>query len=94
MQNLARIVLAQIAILFGGAMMVAVNANAQPDPNKVLRYAFEVAETTMDPQKVSDVYSSIVNNGMFDPPLRYDYLARPVKLIANTLTAMPDVSPR
>lgn len=63
-----------------------------PDPKKILRYAFEVAETSLDPQKVSDVYSSIVNNAMFDAPLRYDHLARPAKLIPNTLVAMPDVS--
>ena len=64
----------------------------RPDPEKVLRYAFEVAETSFDPQKVSDVYSSIANNAMFDAPLRYDQLARPAKLIPNTLAAMPEVS--
>jgi ABC-type transport system substrate-binding protein len=63
------------------------------DPNKVLRYAFEVAETSFDPLKVSDVYSSIVNKGMFDTPLRYDYFAKPPKLVPNTLVAMPDISP-
>jgi len=62
------------------------------DPAKILRYAFEVAETSFDPQRVSDVYSSIVNNAMFDAPLRYDYLAVPAKLIPNTLTAMPTIS--
>ncbi|MFA6314652.1 MAG: ABC transporter substrate-binding protein [Sterolibacterium sp.] len=67
-------------------------ANA-PDPAKVLRYAFEVAETSFDPQRISDVYSGIVNNAMFDAPLRYDYLARPAKLIPNTLAALPTVSP-
>lgn len=64
-----------------------------PDPAKVLRYAFEVAETSFDPQKVSDVYSNIVNNGMFDAPLAYDHLARPAKLVPNTLVAMPEISP-
>ncbi|MBL8511942.1 MAG: bicyclomycin resistance protein, partial [Betaproteobacteria bacterium] len=63
-----------------------------PDPNKVLRYAFEIAETTLDPQKVADVYSNIVNNAMFDAPLRFDPLARPLKLIPNTLVALPEVS--
>ena len=72
--------------------VVAGVANAQPDPNKVLRYAFEVAESTMDPQKVSDVYSTIVNNAVFDAPLRYDVLARPPSLVPNTLAAMPEVS--
>ena len=64
----------------------------QADPNKVLRYSFEVAETTFDPQKISDVYSNIVVDGIFDTPLRYDYLARPVKLIPNTLASMPIIS--
>ena len=67
-------------------------ANDHPDPEKVLRYAFEIAETSFDPQKVSDVYSDIANNAMFDTPLRYDQLARPAKLIPNTLAAMPEVS--
>ena len=44
-----------------GLLMLASTGHAQPSPDKVLRYAFEVAETTMDPQKVSDVYSSIIN---------------------------------
>jgi ABC-type transport system substrate-binding protein len=63
-----------------------------PDRNKVLRYAFEVAETSLDPHKISDVYSGIINSGIFDTPLRYDYLARPLKVVPNTLTAMPEVS--
>ena len=70
----------------------AATASAEPDPNKVLRYAFEVAESSFDPHKNSDVYSSIVNNAIFDAPLRYDFLARPPKLIPNTLIAMPEVS--
>ena len=75
-----------------GLSLFSQNASAQPDPGKVLRYAIEVAETSMDPQKVSDVYSSILNNAVFDTPLRYDMLARPPKLIPNTLVAMPEVS--
>jgi len=63
-----------------------------PDKNKVIRYAFEIAETSMDPQKVSDVYSTIVHNAIFDTPLRYDYLARPSKVVPNTLASMPEVS--
>ena len=86
MRFLFRFAIVSIALLSGG-----VRAQA-PDPNKVLRYAFEIAETSFDPMKVSDVYSSIVNNAMFDAPLRYDYLARPVKMVPNTLVAMPEVS--
>jgi peptide/nickel transport system substrate-binding protein len=59
---------------------------------KVLRYAFSVAETSADPAKVSDIYSNFVISAIFDSPLDYDYLARPLKLIPNTLEAMPEVS--
>ncbi len=62
-----------------------------PDPNKVLRYAFEIAETTLDPQKISDVYSNIVNGAIFDSPLAYDPLATPAMLIPQT-TALPEIS--
>jgi len=62
-------------------------------PSKVLRYAFEIAETSFDPMFISDVYSNIANQAMFDAPLGYDYLARPMKLKANTAVALPDVSP-
>ncbi len=59
---------------------------------KIFHYAFEIAETSFDPHRAADVYSNIVNQAMFEPPLTYDYLARPVKLIPNTLVSMPEVS--
>ena len=62
------------------------------DPNKVFRMAFEIAETTFDPQKVSDLYSNMIIDTIFDAPLKYDYLARPSKLRPNTLAAMPEVT--
>jgi ABC-type transport system substrate-binding protein len=67
-------------------------ASHAADPNKVLRYAFEIAETSFDPPRVSDLYSNIVNGAMFDAPLAYDYLARPSKLKPNTAVALPEVS--
>ena len=72
------------------AALAAPPAGAAPE--KVLRYAFPTAETTLDPQRVSDVYSDILLNAIFDPPLKYDYLARPLKLKPNTLAAMPEIS--
>src|SRR6185295_1372483 len=62
------------------------------DANKVFRYAFEIAETSFDTQKISDLYSNVVNMAMFEAPLAYDYLARPPKLKPNTVEAMPEVS--
>ena len=62
------------------------------DPAKVLRIAFQNAESTFDPALYQDTYSSMVADNIFDPMLRYDYLARPAKLVPNTLQTMPDVS--
>jgi ABC-type transport system substrate-binding protein len=62
------------------------------DPNKVFRMAFEIAETTFDPQKVADVYSLFIIDSIFDTPLEYDYLARPLKLKPKTLASMPEVT--
>ncbi|HET7730651.1 MAG TPA: ABC transporter substrate-binding protein [Usitatibacter sp.] len=58
----------------------------------MLRYAFERAETTLDPQKTSDVYSNFIESAIFESPLDYDYLARPLKLVPVTLESMPQIS--
>ena len=88
-----------VLIAFKGVSGARANESAasattmySPDKSKVLRYAFEIAETGMDPHRVSDVYSTIAHNAIFDSPLHYDYLARPLKVKANTLTALPDIS--
>jgi ABC-type transport system substrate-binding protein len=76
------------------ALAAAASLTAQAaDPNKVLRYAFEIAETSFDPPRISDLYSNVVNGAMFDAPLAYDFLARPSKLKPNAAVALPEVSP-
>src|SRR5438067_1478200 len=59
---------------------------------KVLRYAFEIAETGFDPAQINDVYSSYIIAHIFDPPYRLEYLARPYKARPNTAVAPPQVS--
>jgi peptide/nickel transport system substrate-binding protein len=59
---------------------------------KVFRYALENPETSFDPAEVSDFTTSGVIANIFDAPLGYDYLARPVKLVPNTLTEMPEIT--
>jgi len=66
--------------------------HAQPDPNKVLRVAFLIAETGFDPQASSDVYSNYVNRVLFDPLFRYDYVSRPHRIVPNTAAALPEIS--
>ena len=45
------------------------------DKVKTSRFAFLIAETSFDPAKVSDLYSNIINETIFDAPLTYDFLA-------------------
>jgi len=59
---------------------------------KVLRYAFEVAETSMDPAKINDLYSRMLTPHIFEGLLTYDHLARPVKIKPLTAQAMPESS--
>ena len=72
----------------------AAAAGAQPAAPalKTLRYAFRIAETGFDPAQLSDLYSRIVTAGIFEAPLRYDYLARPFKMKPLTAEALPEVS--
>ena len=79
-------ILLRIAILAGA--LLATPACAE----KVLRYAMRVAETGFDPVQINDLYSSIILSHIFDPPLTYDYLARPAKVRPNTAAALPEVS--
>ena len=58
---------------------------------KVLHAFLSTGETGLDPAVASDIASLSLLENLFDPLLRYDYLARPVKLQANTLSAMPTV---
>lgn len=61
------------------------------DMSKTLRVQFKKSESGIDPASASDVNTLAIIENLFDPLLRYDYLARPVRLVPNTLTAMPEV---
>ena len=69
----------------------APGAAASSTAEKVLRYAFAVAETSFDPAKINDLYSIIVTSHLFEAPYRFDYLARPAKIVPHTAVAMPEV---
>lgn len=77
-----------------GSLPVAASAAQTPNGNgkKVLRYAFEVAETGFDPVSLSDLYSRIVTSHLYEPLYHYDYLARPFKIKPCTADAAPEVS--
>ncbi|MGI4716888.1 MAG: ABC transporter substrate-binding protein [Janthinobacterium lividum] len=69
----------------------AVQAQA-PRGEKVLRMFLSTSETGLDPASASDNATLSLLENLFDPLLRYDYLARPATLRPNTATAMPEVS--
>ncbi|MDP2371454.1 ABC transporter substrate-binding protein [Rhodoferax sp.] len=68
-----------------------VQAQSRP-AEKVLRYAFPIAETGFDPAQISDLYSRVVTSNVFDALYCYDYLARPVMVRPNVALGMPVVS--
>ena len=92
------------AFVFAGALLAAALPGAaqtaqtaqtatQPAaPKKVLRYAFEIAESSLDPAKVNDLYSKMLLAHVYEGLLTYDYLARPVKMKPLTAQAMPEHS--
>ena len=72
--------------------LVSISSAHAGDPAKVLRVSITTAETGFDPQAAGDVYSNYVNRTIFDALYKYDYLARPFKLVPNTAAAMPEIS--
>ena len=77
----------------GLVLLSASSLQAQNRPTeKVLRYAFPIAETGFDPAQLSDLYSRIVTASIFDALYGYDYLARPVKVRPNVAVGMPVIS--
>lgn len=71
------------------ALLAAPTAWAQ---QKVLRYAFPIAETGFDPAQISDLYSRTVAANIFEAPLTYDPIARPIRVVPQTAEALPEVS--
>jgi ABC-type transport system substrate-binding protein len=70
-----------LCVTMGLAASAAAVAQATPinEPKKVLNLAFINAETTIDPIKISDLYSRAITAHIFEAPYTYDHLARPSK---------------
>ncbi|WP_229258587.1 ABC transporter substrate-binding protein [Duganella rivi] len=74
------------------AVVLAMSCATALAETKVLHAFLSTGETALDPAVASDVATLSLLENLFDPLLRYDYKARPVKLIPNTLAAMPEVT--
>ncbi|WP_038498172.1 ABC transporter substrate-binding protein [Janthinobacterium agaricidamnosum] len=80
------------AALFAIVVACPVPGIAAPNhPPKVLHMLLTTSETGLDPAVASDLASLNLLENVFDPLLRYDYLARPVKLQENTVRTMPRI---
>jgi ABC-type transport system substrate-binding protein len=83
--------LANIAIPLFIGLCLATSSGHAADPNKVIRFAFQSAETRFDPGAEADQVSLSICENIFESLLKYDYFARPVKLVPNTAERMPEV---
>jgi ABC-type transport system substrate-binding protein len=84
--------LKHLAALVTVALISAAAAEAAAAEPKTLHLFLSTSETALDPAVASDAASLSLLENLFDPLLRYDYLARPVKLRQNTAVAMPTIS--
>ena len=79
----------------GGATLLSLlpgHPLAEPRRANTLRVAFNASETGFDPLAIGDLNSAQVAACIFEAPLTYDHLARPVKLKPNVAAALPEVS--
>lgn len=72
----------------GGELAVA---KTPAQPNKVLNLAFEAPDDGFDMVKTYNFYSGNIAEAIFEPLLKYDYLARPVVLVPNTAQTLPKI---
>lgn len=66
-------------------------ATSHAAAGKTLHLFLSTSETGLDPAVASDVASLNLMENVFDPLLRYDYLARPLKLQGNTAQGLPQI---
>ena len=90
--KLRRLLPAGLALALAFTLPVTAPAQSGPAAPKVLRYAFEIAETSFDPTKVNDLYSRTLTPHIFEAPYKFDHLARPVKIKPLTADGMPQHS--
>jgi ABC-type transport system substrate-binding protein len=59
---------------------------------KVVRYAFPVAETGFDPAQISDLYSRTVVAGIVESLFTWDFLAAPAQMVPNVAESLGEIS--
>jgi ABC-type transport system substrate-binding protein len=80
-----------LAAAFAFTLLHLPAQSAQPAEPRVLHMFLSTSESGLDPAVGSDLASLSLLENLFDPLLRYDYLARPVKLQGNTAKDLPTI---
>jgi ABC-type transport system substrate-binding protein len=62
------------------------------DSGKVLKVAFPIDVSGLDPQAVQEAYASAIEGRIFEPLYAWDYLARPYRFVPRIATGMPEIS--
>jgi ABC-type transport system substrate-binding protein len=62
------------------------------DPAKVLRIAFPIDVSGLDPAGTQETYASLVEQRILDALYVWDYLARPYQFVPSVATGMPEIS--
>jgi ABC-type transport system substrate-binding protein len=74
------------------ALLPCAAAPAHAAEPKTLHVLQTNSETGMDPAVASDITTLTLEENVFDPLLRYDFLARPVRLQGNTAAGLPEIA--
>ena len=81
-----------LALAAASLALPSLHTSAAADGQRILKYAFPVAESGFDPAQISDTYSRTVTGHIFEALYGYDHLARPAKIVPLTAAGMPEVS--
>ena len=85
------VVIALLALIVASTAPQVVAAD-WADPVKVLRIAFPIDVSGLDPAGTQETYASLVEQKIFDALYVWDYLARPHRFVPSIATGMPEIS--
>ncbi|MDQ2779150.1 MAG: ABC transporter substrate-binding protein [Pseudomonadota bacterium] len=83
---------APLALTLAAPLAAGAQNPKSPVGKKVLRLPFRGAETSFDPSKIFDVYSTAITSQIFEALYGYDHLARPILVIPVLAEGMPVIT--
>ncbi|MEQ1517310.1 MAG: ABC transporter substrate-binding protein [Usitatibacteraceae bacterium] len=87
-----RLLLGFFLSVIGATQVQATTEKVAKVPKVLYLTQRSVGGYPIDPAQVNSIAAANVVENIMEPMLRYDYLARPLKLVPNTLDSMPEVS--